>query len=183
LNYCIQAVGERLIDKKEDDDMGLFNFTSKDKAGNRRVRFAYSDGLDGVFGNGAVLDLTIDNEENKLIIQSPIGSKKQVILQLSKITDVRTMTDKEIEESSKSVVGRAALGGLLLGPLGAVIGGMSGVGNKQKSVTRSFVIISYQSSGEDKKLAFEIVGASIGWNKFIEDLNPKKSNAYEPIDL
>lgn len=39
---------------------------------------------------------------------------------------------KQIEEKDKSVIGRAIVGGVLLGPVGAVVGGMSGLGTKQK---------------------------------------------------
>lgn len=39
--------------------------------------------------------------------------------------------DQIYEKQDKSVVGRALIGGLLLGPLGAVIGGMSGIGSKE----------------------------------------------------
>lgn len=34
------------------------------------------------------------------------------------------------EKKSKSIVGRALLGGILLGPLGAIVGGMTGIGDK-----------------------------------------------------
>lgn len=34
------------------------------------------------------------------------------------------------EQKEKSVVGRALIGGLLLGPVGAIVGGMSGIGTK-----------------------------------------------------
>ena len=35
------------------------------------------------------------------------------------------------QKKNKSVIGRAVLGGLLLGPLGAVVGGMTGIGEKE----------------------------------------------------
>ena len=42
------------------------------------------------------------------------------------------LEDKEqiIEKKEKSVIGRALVGGFLLGPVGAIIGGMSGIGTK-----------------------------------------------------
>jgi hypothetical protein len=42
--------------------------------------------------------------------------------------------DKEYvyEEKDKSVLGRALVGGLVLGPVGAIVGGMSGIGSKKK---------------------------------------------------
>lgn len=40
----------------------------------------------------------------------------------------------KVEQHSKSVLGRAAVGALLLGPLGAVVGGMSGMGTNEKPV-------------------------------------------------
>lgn len=41
--------------------------------------------------------------------------------------------DKEVitQSKEKSVLGRAVIGGLLLGPIGAIIGGMTGIGAKQ----------------------------------------------------
>lgn len=37
------------------------------------------------------------------------------------------------EKKSKSIVGRALVGGLLLGPVGAIVGGMTGIGDKESS--------------------------------------------------
>lgn len=36
-----------------------------------------------------------------------------------------------IEESDKSIIGRALIGGVLLGPIGAIAGGLSGMGTKE----------------------------------------------------
>lgn len=40
---------------------------------------------------------------------------------------------KLIEKKSKSIVGRALVGGLLFGPVGAIVGGMTGIGDKESS--------------------------------------------------
>lgn len=38
---------------------------------------------------------------------------------------------KEITEKDKSVIGRAVVGGLIFGAVGAIVGGMSGIGKKE----------------------------------------------------
>ena len=66
------------------------------------------------------------------------------------------------------------VGGVLLGPLGAIVGGMSGIGNKTKSNTHYFMVINYKSNTEETKvLSFEIVGASLHWSDFIKELRSK----------
>lgn len=64
--------------------------------------------------------------------------------------------EKIVEEKSKSVVGRAVLGGVLLGPLGAVVGGMSGIGSKKIDLTpvANIVSISYENNGIEEMLLF-----------------------------
>ena len=49
----------------------------------------------------------------------------------------------ELIKESKSVIGRSIAGGLLLGPLGAIVGGMSGIGHKENQGSKHFLIINY----------------------------------------
>ena len=44
----------------------------------------------------------------------------------------KNIDKKRIEEKGKSVVGRALVGTLIAGPLGTIVGGMSGLGTKKK---------------------------------------------------
>ena len=44
---------------------------------------------------------------------------------------------------NKSVIGRAVVGDLIMGPLGAVIGGMSALGAKQGVVVTQYVVINF----------------------------------------
>lgn len=56
----------------------------------------------------------------------------------------------EMAEKNKSVIGRAVVGGLLLGPVGAVVGGISGTGTNKKK--NHFLNITYIENNEVKNL-------------------------------
>ena len=70
-------------------------------------------------------------------------------------------------KKDKSVIGRAVVGCLLLGPLGAIVGGISGIGTKTKRIKKSeYLVISFWSetsrrpqtllfSGEKKMWEFQ----------------------------
>ncbi len=58
------------------------------------------------------------------------------IIPFSEIKSAKLIKDTEITEKDKSVILRAVAGGILLGPLGAIIGGMSGLqkGKKKQEI-------------------------------------------------
>ena len=68
-----------------------------------------------------------------------------ISLSLDKIVKAGLVNVTEIEEQSK--LGRAAIGGLLFGGAGAIVGALS-AGEKEK--TKSLYIINYLSDGEEK---------------------------------
>lgn len=150
--------------------MGIFS--KKNKNGDRSVNLSFVDGI-ASYEKGLAVELSFN--ETELEIKSRIVKNKPiVILSLEQIIAANCITEKEIIEKSKSVTGRAIAGGVLLGPLGAIIGGMSGIGNKQKSETHYYMVINYKSRDEEiKVLSFEIVGASLNWASFIEELRSK----------
>lgn len=81
--------------------------------------------------------------------------KKKVILNYGQITDVFYGVETELKNIPKSVIGRAAVGGLLFGTTGAIVGAISG-SNKQTKERHFYFIISYVGSdGVDKYLQFE----------------------------
>jgi hypothetical protein len=151
-------------------------FGSKDKEGNLACNFMHTDGLVDFPPFWAVC-ITQNDNNNRLEIAKRIPKNSPpVYLPYDQIISIGTVTEKEIIEKSKSVVGRAAVGGLLLGPLGAVIGGMSGTGKKNKASTKAFFVINYhpaQNPEETKVLSFEIVGASLHWSSFVAALKGK----------
>lgn len=56
------------------------------------------------------------------------------------------------EQKDKSIIGRAIVGGLILGPVGAIIGGMTGIGQKKVAadMPENLLSISFMEKGEEK---------------------------------
>ncbi len=51
--------------------------------------------------------------------------------------------EQEIMRIDKSVIGRAVVGTLIFGPLGTIVGAISGVGSRTETISRPYLIISY----------------------------------------
>ena len=149
-------------------------FWKKNKEGNRSVNLVFVDGV-ASYSKGIAVELSMDDKEQCLTMKARVFKDKPIIkLKYEQIIAANVVTEKEIIESDKSVVVRAVVGGVLLGPLGAIVGGMSGIGNKAKANTHYFMVINYKSNtGETKILSFEIVGSSLHWSEFIKELRSK----------
>jgi len=68
-------------------------------------------------------------------------------------------SDSELfQNKDKSVVGRALLGGLLLGPIGAIVGGISGVGDKKvaSKFNKAILSIFCESDNKENVLLFSV---------------------------
>lgn len=81
--------------------------------------------------------------------------KKTVTLNYNQITDVFYGVETELKNKPKSVIGRAAIGGLLFGTTGAIVGAISGNNNQTKERHFYFIISYVGSDGVDKYLQFE----------------------------
>ncbi len=82
--------------------------------------------------------------------------KNKATLSIGQINDVAFGTEKELVAKPKSPIGRAVVGGVLLGPIGAVVGGMSGMKDGQKPVYTTLLTIGYVGkNGDQKVLMFE----------------------------
>ena len=62
-------------------------------------------------------------------------------------TDTVTIDNEELKRTERGVIGRAVVGGLILGPLGAIIGGMSGFKDDIKSINKYYLVINYWDIG------------------------------------
>lgn len=160
-------------------------FGKRNKKGELSVNLSYVDGVEA-YSKGTAVSLSLNDTESCITMIARVYKKPPVNLKYEQITGVSVVSEKEVIEKSKSTVGRAVVGGVLLGPLGAIIGGMSGIGSKQQNKSRSFIVINYNSSdGDIKVLSCEIVGASLHWSTFITELKNriKKQEVVSEINL
>lgn len=107
----------------------------------------------GKINEGLMVDVALFDDH--LELKAPLTGAP-ISLNYSQITDIYYGIEDEIVEKNKSVIGRAVVGGLLFGGVGAIVGAASGTGKKEKKVRRFLFVISYTSStGEDAFLQFE----------------------------
>ncbi|WLF70483.1 hypothetical protein Q6375_05705 [Clostridium septicum] len=144
--------------------MGLFSKKNKERC----VTLKHINGLE-IYPENLIVNLTL--KEDLLEIKSKnVSNVPDIKLPYVQILSADCITEREIVKESKNVVGRAVVGGILLGPLGSIVGGMSGVGDKTHSAPKYFIVINYKNKKEELKvLSFEVVGFSI-WSKFIKEL-------------
>lgn len=71
------------------------------------------------------------------------GGMQFFYLAHEQIIDMKFIRHSQLTTENKSVIGRAVVGGLLLGPLAAVVGGMSGIGTKVKSLGEYLFVINF----------------------------------------
>lgn len=143
-------------------------FGNKDKRGRTVANLATVEGCLPGYPDGWAVSATL--EDDALAIRARVGRFPEVRLPYARITACGSVTERELSE--KSVLGRAAVGGLLLGPLGAVVGAVDGTTAKRR--TRRFVVVDYVSKdGDERALALEVVGASLGWDKLVRGLRER----------
>lgn len=150
--------------------MGLFSRNKETS-----IIFAMEDGLQSITKG---MPVVITLHEDELTIKQNFSKKEPSHLKYSQIVNAGVVKEEEIIEKSKSVLGRAAVGGLILGPLGAIVGSVSGVGTKEKKQLKAYYIINYKSShdGEVKVLSFQLTGNTLGLVKFEMELNEHLGN-------
>ena len=78
--------------------------------------------------------------------------KKRPILKISlkDISNVAIISDKELIEKDKSVIGRGIVGNVLFGGAGLILGGLSGLQKKQIIQNIDYLVVNYKVNGEEK---------------------------------
>ncbi|HDK7158912.1 TPA: hypothetical protein PTV68_002041 [Clostridium botulinum] len=147
--------------------MGLFSRKNKEI---NPINLIYIDGIDRYIKRTTV-SLSLDDKKRCLVIKASKGNYPVVNISFEKLVAVDIIHERDIIETNKNSVGRAMAGGILLGPLGAIIGGISGVGSKKNSELRTFLVINYKSKDEEiKVISFEIKNITLSMPKFINKL-------------
>ena len=101
------------------------------------------------FSKGYMYDVALYNDHLEITSMQ----KRKLLLNYDQITDVFYGGKTELVQKPKSVIGRAVVGGVIFGGVGAIVGAASGTGTKTEKKTHLYFIIS--SDGEDKYIQFE----------------------------
>jgi len=126
------------------------------------IKVFHRSGLNGY--GWATTKLWLDDKNECITMEAK--KLEPVHLKYEQIIDIDTTTDEKTTEKSKSVVGRALVGGALMGPVGAVVGGMSGTGSDKTTKTSYYMVINYKTINEEvKELKFALYGGP--WVDFI----------------
>ncbi len=154
--------------------MGLFN--KKEKV--TFCKFLVVDGCIPGMSSPSLVKISLLPDQME--IRQITGGKNIAYLSYTQINNAQKINEEEITEANKSSIGRAVVGGVLLGPLGAMVGGMSGIGKKKKTKYKDYFVVNYTSSTDESSvISFEITGATVGFSKFLFELK-QNSNIVDP---
>lgn len=99
-------------------------------------------------------------KNNEIQMKTSISQPPIAVLKLSQVTNIGVFTETEIIEKSRNVIGRGVAGAFLFGPVGAIVGGLSGTKNKKRRSAKLFIVINYIPNGEPQPMAMTFEGAS-----------------------
>ncbi len=114
-------------------------------------------------------------------IEFESGTTK-ISLARQKITDMCIKTDTEIQQQAVSSVGGAIAGGVMFGPLGAIIGGRA-KNKKVKTVTKYLIITYLNDTKEMKYIGFDIQNNIMPACKLVEEFQRLNTNIGVQIEL
>jgi predicted ATP-dependent serine protease len=147
--------------------------------GKQIVNWGGNAAFDGVYNQGENLITEIPTGKVKVILHTHgikvvKGLTTFYPIHNSQIISLKQTSQEELSKTDKSVIGRAVVGGLILGPLGAIVGGMSGIGNKEKLKNKHYLVINYWDKETKSAQTLLISGNKALINAFIEKNKKEK---------
>lgn len=130
------------------------------------LNMVHMEGLPG-YGPDVAIEMELDEENQCLKFRARVFKNlNDVKLPLSKVTHVGPVRTQEIEQQSK--MGRAIIGGVLLGGAGAIVGAMTA---REKVKTRYLHVINYESDGEKKAIILKDTGGNFNLVEVYEKIH------------
>lgn len=102
----------------------------------------------------SLYEITKNNEGLEIVIFDGLINPKVIYIENDQLKSIDLYGGELLEQKKKSVLGRALIGGVLLGGIGAVIGGISGTGSKD-TYDELVLEITYGNT-EENIIFFEI---------------------------
>lgn len=137
----------------------------------------------GLIGSQKVTHITgLDSfekgtEVSLLAFKNKVVINNKFIVPVNQIKRTHVYNGTQIAEYEKSVIGRALIGGLVLGGIGAIVGGLSGIGKKQKEQDLLFMSVEFiDRNGQERAVVFAITDPSITNKATLQLISNKLNN-------
>ncbi len=158
--------------KKNDDLLICPELPNNLEIGKQIVNWGGDAGFDGIFDSKENTINELSSGKIKVILHTHGIQLMQGLtfysIHQSQIISLKQTSQEELVKKGRSVVGRAVVGGLILGPLGAIVGGMSGIGDNEQLKNKHYLIINFWDEisrtaqtfliSGDKKLITSFIG-------------------------
>jgi len=146
--------------------------------GKQIVNWGGDSAFDGLYDQGENVISVIPSGEVKVILHTHgIQIMKGLTfypIHNSQIISIKRTSREELAKTDKSVIGRAVVGGLILGPLGAIVGGMSGIGNKEEIKNKHYLVINFWDIENETAQTLLVSGDRIFIDSFIRKHEKEK---------
>ncbi|GEM_PF-2720831 len=155
--------------------MGLLG--NKNVDGTIETLVIHISGLEETFQEHHEVYMIWDENEKKVMFQNKIykvfnkipkgATLRTMYLRIDEIKRVEIVSSVEISKRGHSVGGRAIIDDLLIGPLGAIVDGISGISNTENGVIKYFMVFNYD---EDKIITLELPLLPLNFFKIVEEV-------------
>lgn len=123
------------------------SFPSDLSIGQQITNWKFDAAFNGVYNTNENTITSIPNGKIKVLLHTHgvriFAGVKILDIHNSQIINIVNTTYAQLTQVKKSVIGRAIVGHLIMGPIGAIVGGMSGIGTKDKKREAQYAVINF----------------------------------------